>query len=714
MHNEMRNNTDYDPLLAERNYLSTEDASELKAVLEPLNKAKKELSSKNAEFVTLKAQRSRVKSALRKSKTNETRLKHKNTLDEIDTKVGAMGAEVEALHAKVREIDGELITRAKNGEFKKQFYFTDKEGMIGFRNPDELPKFRPLVHEMLGVDESIAHETAAKGYYQTIMGNTSEQLHNGLLSTMFPGRNMESPFKARSLLIPDEILRKAGFLDNDLSKGLASYSLSVGKKTALKEVFPDVGSTDGLVHISERLAKEHQDNREKIKKEFDGEKRKKKLRKLESQFKKDQSFLRNMLETAQGNTRYSETTQANLGAIRNLTVATRLGNVPLTQITDLMAVQLKHGVWPFLRDGLRPAFTTINGKINTAEGEALRENASHALVAMQHVMSGHMDKMWANASITEIPITGPIQSGLSKMAHISGNVYGTNYVDNAMHRITANIMQSKVMNMMFKYKAGKLSRKEIDYLMRYRLDPAEWADRFIAEFKNSGGWKVTGGGYQSKYYDWADDAAKIKMGDTLRRGVKDTVLQKGMFEAPFFMNNPIGNTLFMFKGWAFSATNRYFVPLAQRPDAEKMLSAILMTGMGAFVDPLRKWSRGQQASLNDDDWFMGAITNGGVFGILADGVQEANALLGQPFFKTSDRWKQRTFANSFGGAGAGVVSDMIQVIGMFATGRINERDMKKLVRLTPLMQGFYFNQLNNKWIESMGLPKTPREAELSL
>src|SRR5690606_10968354 len=120
-------------------------------------------------------------------------------------------------------------------------------------------------------------------------------------------------------------------------------------------------------------------------------------------------------------------------------------------------------------------------------------------------------KFFDSGSVGEVPIATHLESALDNIAHLSGNFYGTNFIENANQRIVANIMQSQIMEDMYNFKAGNLSKKRHEALLQYGLDPKKWAHRFIKNFEDAGGWKESYGGYQSKYWAWKDDAAVSRM-----------------------------------------------------------------------------------------------------------------------------------------------------------------------------------------------------------
>ena len=267
---------------------------------------------------------------------------------------------------------------------------------------------------------------------------------------------------------------------------------------------------------------------------------------------------------------------------------------------------------------------------------------------------------------------------------------------------------------MVKYKNGTISEKEILALNRLGIAPSAWADRFINGFKEVNGEEVTGGGYQSAYYLWKDQEAALRMGNAIRSGVRASVLKKGLGDAPFWTNDPAWGLVTHLKGWLFSAFTRYTVPTMQRFDAEKALGMGVMLLMGSMVDPLRKWSRGEEYDFEDKTKFaLDTINNSGVFGIITDAVQTANALTDGEFLTKmkNDKYRERTLAGIFGGPILGLADDIRNVMISLGSGKINQQDTNKFVRLIPLSQAWYLRYLSNKLVEGLDLPKNRNHAQ---
>ncbi len=703
---QITDNPDLQILLEERNLLSTQDRDELRALLEPINVFEEQVE-KQADLVAAgKKVRAGTKEGAIKAKTTKAKSKNVETLQKTQENLEIQQKKLDEMRIELNRMKSELNQRALDGEIKSSFFKVHPEtGYVNWLNPDEAPKLRKVY------EDDNARMMAALDYRDVILNRTPEQLGQQILGTL-SGGNLENPLSKRSLMIPDITLQNGGFLSNDLTKNVAIYDSILGKKAAFKEVFSDFGSEDGIEGITKALKDELERKDLELAKKPEQE-RIKGRQKLTKTFDKNIEDIRAAYANAMGNSNRSNKTRKISKAIRDFSVATRLGAVPLTMITDLAAIFVNHSFMDVMKGGMIPFIKTANGLIKSAEGAAYRENAAHLGIATEHLGSAMSDRFWNNSTQTSVTGTGKIATALENIAHLSGNLFGTNYVDNMLQRLAGNVTQSKIMSYMFKFKEGTLSKKELTNLLQLGIDPNQWAERFIGQFKQHGGEKTKVGGYYSNYYDWHDSESVVKMGDAIRNGVRQSILKKGIGDAPFWTNDPVWGMVTHLKGWLFAAFNRYTVPTMQRIDSEKALGMGLMLLMGAMVDPLRKWSRGEEYDFSDPKKFAwDTLSNSGVMGIMTDFLQDANVLTHGEFLGNmqNDKYRDRTFLGVLGGPLGGTADDILNVFTSFASGKINQQDMNRFVRLIPFTQAWYLRYLSNKLVEQFDLPENRNQA----
>lgn len=733
--NEIRNNDDLRIHAEDLTALSADEAKELKQLLKPLREKEKAVEAQQKIVTQLKELKSKKSQSAKKGKTVETAKKHAAVADATEEQIAKEEDKLHDLRIAHADEEDLLQQRAHNGEINSLFYTKESGSFIyKFKDPNERLRFRDTF------EGDAARQTASKAYYDTIMNQTPEQTINQVMNKLSGSK--ENPLKQRTLLVPDKVLYDSNFLSNDIMANVASYRNFLGRRTFLKTVFNDVTIDGGIEPVITQLTKEYEafrkplnENLAKVKAERelvgksetaattqDLDRRQKAIEKEVLKLHKDFETAKDQMhftyDKMMGKRVGTAKSNRNSRMIMAYTAAIRLGFVPYTMITDLSANILQHGLWPFIRDGIVPAVESLGGILKTKDSTALRKAAPHVNLALQDVLMGYADKNYGTLATPYINLGSRVATGLENVAHLSSNLTGTTYFENGLQHITAGIMQSKIMEAMFEHKAGTLSKKDLQGLLKYGLDPKEWADRFIEAFEKSGGGKTKLGGYQSNFWEWQDLQAANKISDTVFRGVKDTVLSRGMLDAPFIMDNPWGAILMGFKGWTYASLNRYVIPSMQQADAQKLMGIMFMLGAGALVSPSRRIASGKDPYPEDvtpQQIAWAAFQDSGYFSIFGDMIADMNLFTGGVLNKDflgnlrNDRYRDRTLAGLLGPAG-GVVQDLYSVAGMAASGELNQADINKLMRLVPFTQMSEFRALSNKAVESLNYPATRYQA----
>lgn len=717
LQDKLRNDEDLRIHVDDVGALSASEAKQLKSILKPLNKVKKEIKLKKAELAQVNFEKLKLTDKALKSKSSENAKQRSAELAVHEEKIAKLQKEVEELQNKHDQEYIKLQDDVRDGKISPIFYEKSKSGVekIKFKKTSDRLKFRKL-H---GDNDQI--RDTALAYYHTIMNQTAEQTNSQVLSTLL-GRNGANPLKQRSLLIPDHVLYKAGFLTKNLGEAVANYTNLLGRRTHMKNIYKDVSYDGGIQGIVEQLRIEYLNDKnildvklskarqDKNTKEI--AKLEKAIRKREKQFRSDKEDMSLTHNKMMGNPVGTKRARDFTAFLRNFTVSLKLGAVPLTMVTDLMAIPMKHGLWPTIRDGLMPTLKNIKNLITQGKGEHYVVNAPHAHLGLNHTLTAHQNRIAGGSAQSYTPMTGKLQNGMETLAHVSQNIAGTNQVENFFQEITASTVQSKIMRYMHDYLKGSLKPKDKEKLLVYGLDPEKWAQKFVDNWKAAGSDGNGFGGYQSRFWEWGDKEAANLMAESVMRGTRDTVIRRGMFDAPFALDDPFIGTMFMFKGWVMASMTRYTVPLMQRPDSEKLIGAMLMLSAGALVTPLRRIAKGEDPIQEDDNMFLNALIDGGVLSLPMDIIETMNVLSGGAIMKDikNDRFVNRSIAGLLAGPVAGIGDDIAHVIRMAASGHANQADLNRAARLIPLLQSWQLRGFSNKMVESTGLPKTEREA----
>lgn len=622
-----------------------------------------------------------------------------------DAKIAKDAELMRKLEDELYEEELRLFQEVTEGKINKNFVESNKSTDVKFKDPKKLLKFRDVFKSHDHRRES------AEAYRNTIQSENHSQIYDYISDNM-SGKPNSNPTAARTFMIEDQFFIEKGYVSTDLSANLRAYDMFMARKIAMKKTFDKLG-VDNQEEFIEKLTENYHEQRKALNSEiYDPKKLAKAKRKIKSDFDEAQEDIKNTFDRMMGRTMSSAKGRLNASIARNFAVMTRLGYVPITMVADLAAVTLKHGFWPTIRDGILPMLEDLKNAGQVVEGRAIKENAAHAHLGLNHVQNGYADRYFAGDSISDIPIgtgwTNRLHNVTERLAHLTSNMAGTNHLDNLLQQLTATITQSKIISYMAKHEAGTLGKTELETLLMYNLDPNKWSKRFLDGWKQAGSDGNGFGGYMSHYYKWTDQEASNMMMKGIRRSVRDTILRSGMMSTPFMADSACGSLLFLFKGWGFEATARYTAPLLQAPDQRKLMGVMIMLGAGALVDPMRRFAKGQDPISDDDNMFGAAISNSGALGVLTDGLQDLNMFIGSEFLGklTNDRYRDRVFMGMVGGPLGGVIEDIRRSTTMVASGKGNTSDVKKLMGLLPFMNLWQLGRIKNKMAESLGLPDT--------
>lgn len=689
--------------------LSGKESRELKKLLKPSRMINREIKKQKENVQKLNESKFFLENKLENESNKEKISSLKNDVKQLENDLEVERNNLRELESKLSEEDLKLQDLVSEGKINSKFYNAiEGSSRVKFKNPNNLLKLRkPFESEYM-------MRNHADALRDTILNQTPEDSLRQVLGH-YTGMAGENVTLKRTQMIPDGMLQSNNFLSDNMPLIVSNYRNVLHRRIAMKQVFGDVTIDGGIEPIIARLTREFK-NKENIliaNKELSEAEQAKLLKKLNKQFQEAKEFMSLSHQRMMGGTKGGKKMNKFIRFMRLWTVSTRLGSVPLSMTTDFTANIYKHGFWPTIRDGLLPALQNIEHEMKTGNAGPYRENLCHAHLGLNNVLGANNDRDWGGIAIEQVPLTGTLGNFMEHAAHISGNIALTNQTENSLQRLAANIIQSKVIRYLIEHQEGKLKEKDLHKLLKYGLDPKEWGERFISNWKKHGYEDEVKGGYQSYYFKWDDVEAANKMSRTIYKGVQDTIIRRGMMDSPFFFDDPVWGTILFFHGWSTAALTRYLVPLMQRPDAEHLTGLVWMLAAGSLVSPLRRLAKGEAAIDEDSNMFKDALTDSGILSPIMSIVEDANILTNGRLLHgiSNDRYRQRSFAGSIGGPVAGVANDVTRILGMMLIGRLNETDVKKAGRLIPTIQPWYLKGLQNKAIESLGLPRTLADAE---
>jgi hypothetical protein len=694
------NNTDYGILLEERNPMSGEERKQLRELLEPVKKAQSVIDKHQSKLELLLESKKTFK-----KNSDEFKSLTKEILNEENSLKVAQEAK--------ENLEMDLQERAFNREIHPNLFHEDGHE-IKFHNPDE----HPVLRRPFKTDRE--RSLAVKAMWTTRMELSPNDIVSSVFHHFSPNVSMPNYFKQRTHMVPTSIYIENGFQDTDVASLMTSYMQTVGRSFGFMEAMPEFATTRGFDGALRGISQEYEKMKAEIFKKPESNSRDKEINQLHEDYKSAQKFMKDTYDAYFGINGKDMDPNARgiITVAKNVTVSALMGGIVAYQLQELGATMMKHGIMNTFSAGLKPMILSMFERVRGAKGpelESWRSNAAHIGLALNTEINAQNSKWFNPGVLNEPPGNAAMSMAISssqKLSHYSMNFFGVNLLSNVNERLAASTFQSRAMKAMADHLKGTLSNDERIAMAHYGLDVNRDAKLFIEQMNQSGGWNK-GRQFQSMYYKWADHEAMNRMGDAMRRAVRDTVVNSDRFSSPYWTNNPLLSLVFMFHGWAYNAFNRYAVPLMQRPHAEQVLGATIMVGLSMMAPPLLRLANGKDFFKDDEKWYHASFEGleySGLLGPNWDLLANMNKFLGDPLFQSTEK---RTGFNPHGAINGPVLGTLFGVGDALAHGAkrdMTQGDLKQLSRIMPGRSHVALRQVFDYFIANSGLPvKRPKE-----
>lgn len=490
------------------------------------------------------------------------------------------------------------------------------------------------------------------------------------------GAGLKGPLKKRSFNIPDKLIED--FLENDIEVLGGRYLRSLATDIELVKRFDDVNMTRQIKEISEAWDVKIQEASKTSEKE---------ARKLAKQKDRDIESIAAMRDRMRGT--YGQVDPDNFWVragrtARDLNYLRFMGGVAVSSIPDIARIVMAEGIVKTFSKGLTPLVTrTKSFKVSAAE-------AKRYGIGTDVLMGGRSDII---ADVADYSQGGTaFERGIRSAAQSFGKVNLMDYWTAGIKQLHAVVAQSSM--------ADILTKGGYDPRMG-QLGISKSNGKLIAKQLKKYGEKQ-GGVWIANPRLWDDqDLAEI-WATGLRRESDRVIVVPGQ-EKPLFMSSELGKTIFQFRSFMFSATQRVLISGIQGQDAHYMQGLIGMISLGMMSYAFKQWDSGRPMSDDPAVWVAEGIDRSGVTGIIMEmnnTVEKISAnnfglrpLLG--IATPSSRFASRSQAEAFLGPTFGsMLSTVLTVSGGTADGDLSESDVRAIRRLLPyqnlliLRQGF--------------------------
>lgn len=487
---------------------------------------------------------------------------------------------------------------------------------------------------------------------------------------------LKGPFQKRSFDIEDELVED--FLENDIEILMSRYVKNTVPDIELMRQFGDVE----MKAEEATITKAYRDLMAAAK----TEKARDKLRK---QAERDIKNLAGMRDRIRGV--YSVPDSNNLwvraGRVsRDLNYMRLLGGVVAASVPDVARIVMAEGIAKTFSKGLVPLVTNLKGFRMAAE------EAKQAGIIISSLLEGRAEII---ADTMDYAAGGTaFERGVRSAANKFSSINLMNQWTSAVKQLHAVTAQSRIADDLTK---GKYDSR----LSQLGIDEAN-AKNIAEQLKKYG--KNLDGVWVANTKDW-DSPGLAEIWRTGLRKESDRVIIIPGQEKPLFMSTEMGKTLFQFKSFMFSATQRVLISSLQNQDKHAMQGIIGLVSLGAMSYVFKQWDAGREIDADPATLIVEGIDRSGVLGWLMEVNNSVEKLTMNQYGlralagvdAPASRYASRNLTETVLGPSLGLAETLIQVSGAAVRGDWGESDNRAIRRLIPGQNISLFRQ----WVDKL-------------
>ena len=499
---------------------------------------------------------------------------------------------------------------------------------------------------------------------------------SGLIDRVLKGDRSPSILKDRTLNIPDEDLEK--FLHNDATTVTSGFINQAYGIVHTVDKFKEMG-VSGVEDVLKMARDDYLDLISKAKS-------KKAVEKLVAEEHRALQSIRDGFDMVNG--RYGTRNHPFLQRLRKLNAMAMLGGIMVSSIPDLAMNVFKHGFGATWQDGL----SILPKKIKAFKGQSdeLADMGFYMEAEANTILKAQMDPDFRHGTLTNTPVDRAIEA----TSRFFSQTTGINVWNKMVARMGARINMARlVRNFKNVKEGGKLSQKEAQRLNRLGIG----TDQHKVILRNLKHAEEIDGAVIAHPQKWDAEGQELLSNMILR---DQTVLKPGKGDIPpFFQETDIGITLFQFKSFMITATNRILIPGVQRTTGNiqqrgmagvfdnELQGVMSLISLGASVYAIKQKLRGEKIDTDIDRLIYEGMSRSGVLGLIG----ETAALL--PFVPRSSRFAGLNAQGFLGSPSLIQVAKLVENMHGYADGDISDSDLKKSAKFLPFNNLFYLQGL---------------------
>ena len=489
---------------------------------------------------------------------------------------------------------------------------------------------------------------------------------------------LRGPLRERSFNIPDSVIEE--FLENDVELLGGRYLRALATDIELVRRFGDVNMTEEIKQLSEEWDVKIQEASRT------SDKLARKLARQKDQDITDIAAMRDRLRGVWGQVDADNFWIRAGRTARDLNYLRFMGGVVASSIPDVARVVMSKGLVNTFKKGLIPLVKNMQSfKVSAAEAKKYG-------VGVDVLMGGRAEII---ADVADYAQGGTaFERGVRSMAGAFGKI-------NLMDRWTAGVKQLHAVVAQTDM-ADMMTKGKYDDRLR-QLGISEADSKNIAQQLRRYG-KKQDGVWVANSRDWDNQNLAEIWGGALRKESDRVIVIPGQ-EKPLFMSTELGKTIFQFRSFMFSSTQRMLVAGIQGQDAHYMQGLIGLTSLGMMAYAFKNWDSDRPTSDEPAVWITEGIDRSGVTGIIMEMNNTVEKMSNNNFglrpllgiAAPASRFASRSQAEALLGPTFGsMLSTVMKVAGGASDGDLAESDIRAIRRLLPYQNLILFRQLLDK------------------
>jgi hypothetical protein len=386
-----------------------------------------------------------------------------------------------------------------------------------------------------------------------------------------------------------------------------------------------------------------------------------------------------------------------LKTVRKFQTLRLLGGMGISAMPDSAMPFFKHGPMAVMRDGILPMLKNFNAS------KLSKDELADFNVGLE-LMQNEILRAMTDGDFSVLAGKSRLDSIGDHAVQNFGKLTLNSYITKAGKRLGGQLSVSRTFRALKTVDAGgKISAKESTRLASLGIGPEDYA-KIWSQFKKHG--EETDGSFISNFGAW-DTETREMFGAAVTKDVDSTILTPGRSDIPFIAQETgVGKTVFQFKSFTSTATNKILLSGLQRRDANALSGMVMLVALGGMAWMAKGAIAGKDVAgdaLDDDELFGTFISEGlsrsGVLGLMGDALFALNP------YSSNSRYRGLNASSYLGGPSWNLVQDMYKAASPLLPSEggykgLTSADYKKMSRMLPYQNLFWtraiWNQVNNK------------------